>query len=128
MVTISSSNSDRIKSGVEKLKTSYPSATVSGFACDLSKPTVEQDIETLLKQVGTVDHIVYTAGDALASMPVDDITYEAIIKAGQMRFFAPLLVAKVGSKYMTPGPTSSIVLTGGGVAERPIPNWSIVAG
>jgi NAD(P)-dependent dehydrogenase (short-subunit alcohol dehydrogenase family) len=36
-------------------------------------------------------------------------------------------VAKVGSKYLNPGPTSSIVLTSGLVADRPIPNWSIVA-
>jgi NAD(P)-dependent dehydrogenase (short-subunit alcohol dehydrogenase family) len=44
-----------------------------------------------------------------------------------VRFVAPLLVAKVGSKYLNPGPASSIVLTAGIVADRPIPNWSIVA-
>jgi hypothetical protein len=33
----------------------------------------------------------------------------------------------VGSKYLNPGPASSIVLTTGIVADRPIPNWSIVA-
>ncbi|EKD14332.1 uncharacterized protein L3040_008316 [Drepanopeziza brunnea f. sp. 'multigermtubi'] len=127
-VTISSSNSDRVNSGVEKLKNSYHSAQVSGYTCDLSRTTVEQDIEALFKQVGKLDHIVFTAGDALASMSVQDITYEAITRAGQIRFIAPLLVAKVGSKYLNPGPASSIVLTTGGVAETPISNWSVIAG
>jgi len=61
-------------------------------------------------------------------VPIQEITFENIQRAGQVRFFAPLLVAKVGSKYLSPGPTSSIVLTSGTVAEHPVPNWSIVAG
>jgi len=74
-----------------------------------------------------VDHIVFTAGDKLITQPLQDATYETIIKAGQVRFFAPLLVAKVGSKYLNKSPESSIVLTTGSVAERPIDDWSIVA-
>ncbi|PBP22612.1 short chain dehydrogenase [Diplocarpon rosae] len=127
-VTVSSSNSERVNSSVEKLKKSYPGAKVTGYTCDLSKPSLEQDIEALFQQVGKLDHIVFTAGDKLASMPIQSITYEAIIRAGQIRFIAPLLVAKVGSKYLNPGPASSIVLTSGHVADRPIPEWSIVAG
>lgn len=65
---------------------------------------------------------MFTAGDKLASMPLQEISYENIIMAGQIRFFAPLLVAKVGSKYLNPGPQSSIVLTTGNVADHPIPN------
>jgi len=126
-VTISSSSSTRVSSSVAALQKSYPSAQVSGYVCDLSQPTVEQDIEALFKQVGTVDHIVLTAGDKLATVPVQDITYEKILRAGQVRFFAPLLVAKVGSKYLSPGPKSSIILTTGSVAETPRPDWSVVA-
>jgi NAD(P)-dependent dehydrogenase (short-subunit alcohol dehydrogenase family) len=99
-----------------------------GFPCDLSKPNVEQDIEVLFKQVGKVDHIVFTAGDKLAAMPIQEITLEGIQKAGQIRFAAPLLVAKVGSRYLTKSYDSSIVLTTGSVAEHPVPNWSIPAG
>lgn len=60
-------------------------------------------------------------------IPVKDFTYEKIIQAGQIRFVAPLLVAKVGSKYLNAGPESSIVLTTGSVSEKPNPNWSVVA-
>jgi NAD(P)-dependent dehydrogenase (short-subunit alcohol dehydrogenase family) len=127
-VTISSSSPDRVKSAVSKLQTSYPSAKVTGQVCDLSKPTVEQDIEALFEKVGKVDHIVFTAGDKLAALSIQEITLEAIHKAGQIRFAAPLLVAKIGSKYLNQDSSSSIVLTTGSVAENPIPNWSVVAG
>ncbi len=88
---------------------------------------MEQDLEKLFEQVDMVDHIVYTAGDALTTIPLQASTLSTIIAAGQIRFFAPLLVAKVGSKYLTTGPTSSITFTTGSVAEHPVPNWTIVA-
>lgn len=74
-----------------------------------------------------MDHIVFTAGDKLATVSIHESTLKTIQAAGQVRFFAPLLVAKVGSKYLSPGPESSIVLTTGSVAELPLPNWSVVA-
>jgi len=127
-VTISSSSTTRVQSSISKLQSSYPSGKITGFVCDLSKPSIEADIEELFKQTGKVDHIVFTAGDKLAAMPVQEITLEGIQKAGQIRFAAPLLVAKVGSKYLNQSSDSSIILTTGSVAEHPIPNWSVVAG
>jgi len=70
---------------------------------------------------------VYTAGDRLATTSLQKSTLESITKAGHIRFFAPLLVAKVGSRYLSTGPEASIVFTTGSVAENPIPNWSVVA-
>ncbi|TVY42021.1 Short-chain dehydrogenase/reductase [Lachnellula subtilissima] len=126
-VTISSSTSSKIEASLASLKKSYPDATVAGYPCDLSKPTVEADLEALFKQVGQVDHIVVTAGDKLAITPFQEVTYERIISAGQVRFVAPILIAKVGSKYLNKGPESSIVLSTGSVSQRPAPNWSVVA-
>jgi NAD(P)-dependent dehydrogenase (short-subunit alcohol dehydrogenase family) len=126
-VTISSSSISKVESSIAALKKSYPSAEVSGYSCDLSKPTVEQDLELLFKQTGKVEHIVYTAGSLIGTGPINECTYESILQAGQVRFVAPLLLAKVGSKYLNPGPTSSIVFTTGLVADRPIPNWSVIA-
>lgn len=70
---------------------------------------------------------MFTAGDALAMIPIQDATLESIQKAGQIRFFAPLLVAKVAIKYLNPGHKSSIVLSTGSVSEKPMPNWSVIA-
>lgn len=119
-VTVSSSNQLRVDAAVEKLKADFPHQKIGGYACDLSKPTVEQDLEALFSEVGKVDHIVYSAGDKLAAAPVEEITYEKIVAAGQIRFIAALLAAKVGSKYLNPGPYSSITLTTGSVSQKPI--------
>ncbi|ROV95696.1 hypothetical protein VMCG_07603 [Cytospora schulzeri] len=127
-VTVSSSSQSRVDAAVEKLQAEFPNSTSVGHACDLSKPTVEEDIQALFAKVGKVDHIVYTAGDKLVTGPVSDITYEKIIAAGQVRFFAPLLVAKVGSKYLSPGPYSSITLTTGAVSQKPSKDWGLITG
>lgn len=127
-VTISSSNQSRVDEAVKRLKTDFPNSTIAGHATDLSKPTVEQDIEALFAKVGQVDHIVMTAGDKVAVQAVPDITYEKIIAAGQVRFIAPLLVAKVGSRHLSPGPYSSITFTTGGVSQKPFPGWELPAG
>lgn len=126
-VTVSSSSRDRVEKAVASLRESFPSSTVAGHACDLSKPSLEQDLEALFSRAGRVDHIVHSAGDRLASMPVSDMTYEGIIAAGQVRFVSALLTAKVGSRYLSPGPFSSIVLTTGTAGEKPIADWPVVA-
>lgn len=125
-VSVSSSNQSRVDAAVEKLKGDFPDQKVAGYACDLSKPTVEQDLEALFSKVGKVDHIVFSAGDKLAAAPIQEITYEKIIAAGQVRFVAALLAAKVGSKYLNPGPYSSITLTTGSVSQKPRPLVRII--
>lgn len=127
-MTVSSSSPDRVKSAVESLKKAYPSSQVAGYACDLAAPTVEENIKQLFESTGKVDHIIFTAGDKLAITPLGEITAASIEKAGRIRFVAQLLVASIGSKYLNPGPASSIVLTTGSVAEHPQPGWTVVAG
>ncbi|SPO07103.1 related to enoyl-[acyl-carrier-protein] reductase 1 [Cephalotrichum gorgonifer] len=129
IVTISSSSPSRVSSTVQALTAEFPDAQVAGYACDLSTDAVEAEIEALFAKLGRkVDHIVYTAGDPLAIAPLQEITREKIVAAGQLRFVAPLLVAKVGSRYLEGGVESSITLTTASTWELPIPDWSIVAG
>jgi NAD(P)-dependent dehydrogenase (short-subunit alcohol dehydrogenase family) len=130
-VIISSSSESKIQASVKSLNESYPSAKdrISGYACNLGDPeAVESNIVALFEKVGTVNHIVYTAGDSLALVPIQTATLSDMNKAGLVRFFAPLLVAKHLPKYLSPGPASSFTLTTGSVSERPIPNWSVVNG
>jgi NAD(P)-dependent dehydrogenase (short-subunit alcohol dehydrogenase family) len=128
-VIISSSNPQRVEQTVKKLQQSYPSQSknVSGHACNLGdEKSIEKNIVDLLEKTGKVDHIIYTAADALAQMPLDTIDIEKIHKAGLLRFFGPLLVGKHAPKYLTPGPKSSITLTTGGVSQKPIPDWTVI--
>ncbi|KAL8954133.1 MAG: hypothetical protein Q9222_000015 [Ikaeria aurantiellina] len=127
-VIISSSQESRVQSSISRLLASYPSAKdrLSGHVCELSTPAMEENIKSLFSKTGTVDHIVYTAGDKLATLPIDEATLESIQQAGMVRYFAPFLIAKHGSKHLSPGPTSSITLTTGTVSQKPIAGWSIV--
>lgn len=128
-VIVSSSNPNRVEQTVSKLQKSYPSAKsrVSGHACNLGdESSLESNIKSLFEKVGKLDHVIYTAGDTLAQMSLSDVDIEKVKKAGMVRFFGPLLVAKHAAKYLTGGPKSSITLTTGAVSERPIANWSVV--
>jgi NAD(P)-dependent dehydrogenase (short-subunit alcohol dehydrogenase family) len=129
-VTISSSRQARINSAIKEILTDYPSAKarVRGYPCDLSTPEVEANLVALFERVGTLDHIVYTAGDNLPMTPLEDVTLEKIHKAGQVRTFAALLAAKIGCKYLHNSNTSSITLSTGSIMERPMKGgWSMIA-
>ncbi|KAA8643499.1 hypothetical protein EYZ11_009519 [Aspergillus tanneri] len=127
-VTVSSSSVDRVSSAVTKLTGEFPGAQVQGYACDLGGENVEEEIESLFEKVGSVDHIVFTVGEKPLAMPLADITREKILAPAQIRLVAPILVAKVGSKYLSAGPESSITLTTGQAWERPAPDWTIMSG
>ncbi|KAK4502962.1 hypothetical protein PRZ48_006389 [Zasmidium cellare] len=129
-VIISSSNPDRVNKAVSKLQHSYPSASsrITGHACNLGdESTLESNIAALFEAVGDgIDHIIHTAGDSLAVKALPEIDIDFIKKAGLVRFYAPLFIGKYAPPRMNPGPKSSITLTTGGVAERPMPNWTVV--
>jgi len=128
-VILSSSQQSKIDSSISRLLQSYPSAKdrLTGHPCDLSSPSVEDNIKSLFSNTGTVDHIIFTAGDRLSTVPLKDATLETIQRAGMVRFNGALLVAKRGSEHLAPGPNSSITLTTGTVSEKPIAGWTIPA-
>jgi NAD(P)-dependent dehydrogenase (short-subunit alcohol dehydrogenase family) len=136
-VVISSSNQSRIDAAVSSIQAAYPSKTsnISGHPVDLGTPaTLESELDQLFTAAvdkiggddGKLDHVVYTAGDALATVKIQDLTLDFITKAGQIRFFAPLLAAKFVQRHLVPSPTSSYIITTGAVSEKPMPDWSVV--
>ena len=121
-VTISSFSGRKLQNAISVLQSSYPSAKsrIFGHACNLNDSlTLESNISALFSKVETVDHVVFTAGDHLAVHPIAEAGFQFIEKAGMVRFFAPLLVAKYATRPLTPGPASSITLTTGSLSERP---------
>lgn len=135
LVAISSSNAQRIESAVDKLKQSYPSyaSNIHGLTVDLSNSdTLEHQLDSILKRAteilgGKLDHVVFTAGDALDPMKLADMTVERIHKAGTIRWLAPLLLAKFLPTYLNASYRSSYTITTGAISEKPIPNWSVIA-
>ena len=138
LVAISSSNPSRVESAVSKLQSSYPSkkSNIHGITVDLSNPsTLESELESVLKNSasklgsnGKLDHVVFTAGDALATIKLEDMNMQNIVQAGQLRFFAPLLLAKFLPQFLESSYKSSYTITTGSISEKPMPNWSVIAG
>ena len=136
-VTICSSKEFRVEFALYRLAESYPSARsrLAGHTCDLSNPdNLEDNISTFFdeatsdKDVNTkVDHIIFTAGDELDLRSLDQITYNSVVRAGQIRFFAPLFVSKIGARYLNDGPQSSITLTAGALVQKPRKGWVVQA-
>lgn len=83
-------------------------------------------LKQLFDSVGPIDHLIHTAGDSLSVGALDDVTYDKIIDAGQVRYFSALLAAKAARPHLRKG--GSIVFTTGSIAELPLPNWPVVAG
>ncbi|KAI2639413.1 short-chain dehydrogenase [Xylaria nigripes] len=138
-VTLVGSSQKTADAAIAAIKTEYPDAQVVGLGCDLSKPSIEEDVDALLTQAeklsGEIDHVVYTASDALPLNQLQDYTRDDIIRVSQMRFIAPFMVAKVSQRHLVgavkgppgSGKDKSIVLTTGTVATKPAPNWSLVS-
>jgi len=87
-VKISSSQESRVKDAISRLQKAYPSASskIEGHVCNLAdENTIESDVEALFNKVGTVDHIVYTAGDRLATIPLEEATMAKMKQAGMVR-------------------------------------------
>lgn len=136
LVTIASSKNSKVEAAISKLQSSYPSvkSNIHGQTVDLSQQdTLESQLKNLFEQTvksmggEKLDHVVFTAGDPLATMKVAEITVEKILKAGQIRFVAPLLAAKFVQQYVKNSHESSYNITTGSISERPIPDWSVVA-
>ncbi|KAH7240426.1 hypothetical protein B0J15DRAFT_404778 [Fusarium solani] len=130
-IIISSSNPGRVENSVTRLRNSYPSKAdgVSGVACNLAQADdLETNIVALL-DAATIngaqkpDHIAYTAGDTPIPKALGDVDLKYIKVSFLVRSFAAMLFAKHASKYLVPGPGSSLTLTSGTASVRPNPNW-----
>lgn len=141
-VTISSSNPTRIQSAISSLVSSYPSASTThriwGTPVDLSNPdTLDGELCRLFDETvshheevgerGNLDHVVFTAGDALSPVKIADLDVQHILRAGQIRFLAPLLISKYVARHVVRSYKSSYTITTGSVSEKPIRDWSVVA-
>ncbi|GKZ76294.1 hypothetical protein AnigIFM56816_005273 [Aspergillus niger] len=130
-VFISSSNSTKLASALENLLAAYPTASnrLKGKTCDLSvTEKLEENLMSILTtatESSKIDHIVFTSGNDLHLGHVSQIVIDQVYAAGVVRFFAPIILAKLCSRFLQPGPESSITFTGGAGSQRPPPNFAI---
>lgn len=117
-VTIASSNQERLKAALTDLPD-----TCDGHVVDTRD---EAAVAALFDRVGELDHLVYTAGDAVRPQPLADVPLDAARKLLEVRFWGAVTAVKYAAPQVRPG--GSIVLTSGTVAVRPAPGTALVAG
>jgi NAD(P)-dependent dehydrogenase (short-subunit alcohol dehydrogenase family) len=108
-------------SSVERALATLPAGT-TGEVADLTDPDA---VRALVAHVGAIDHLVFTAGEALTLLPVAGMDVDAARSAFGLRFFGALTAVSAVAEHLRPG--GSIVLTTGTAAWRPGPGWSVAA-
>jgi len=116
-VTIASSNKERLEAALAGL----PEGS-DGVVVDTRS---EDDIAALFEHVGRLDHLVYTAGDAVAPHPIAQVAMEEARQRLDVRFWGTVAAVKHAVPRMSPG--GSISVTSGTVGVRPVPGFALGA-
>ncbi|KAB8235678.1 uncharacterized protein BDW43DRAFT_298726 [Aspergillus alliaceus] len=130
-VYISGSNPNKLQSALAKLLEAYPTAhnRLDGKTCDLSvAEKLEENLTNILRAAtrsSKIDHVVFTSGNDLHLGHVSHIMIDEVYAAGIVRFFAPVILAKLSFDFLKVGPESSMTFTGGAGSQRPPPNFAI---
>ncbi len=116
-VIIAASDEGRLKAALATLPNNCESVVV-----DVRN---ESDLRALFSRVGELDHLVFTAGDALAFKPLNELTLEEARQQFEVRFWGAVAAVKYAAPQIRPG--GSIVLTSGTVGARPRPGTTFAA-
>ncbi|MGI5231794.1 SDR family oxidoreductase [Actinoallomurus sp. CA-142502] len=117
-VTIASSDQGRLKSALAQLPDTCEGVVVN--------TRDETSVAALFDRVGELDHLVYTAGDAVRPQPLAVLPLDAARKLLEVRFWGTVAAVKHAAGRVRDG--GSIVLTSGTVAVRPAPGTALAAG
>jgi NAD(P)-dependent dehydrogenase (short-subunit alcohol dehydrogenase family) len=109
------------QSSVDRALGQLPSGA-TGRAIDVSNVSA---VESFFAAVGELDHLVYTAGEALVLMPLAELDIDQARSFFQTRYFGALSVVRAAAPRIRSG--GSITLTTGAAGARPHPGWSVGA-
>lgn len=82
-------------------------------------------VSGLFAAIGGLDHLVYTAGEALQLGGLAEMDTGALRRAFDVRMFGAMAAVKAAAPYIRQG--GSIVLTSGIASARPMKGWTITA-
>src|SRR5271163_1027068 len=116
-MVIASSRRERVDEALKTLP-----AGAEGRALDL---TDEPAVRALFGGLGSIDHLVFTAGESLQLDRLANTEIEAARRFFSLRYWGAYLSAKYGSSNIREG--GSIVFTSGIAGQRPRPGWSVAA-
>jgi len=116
-VVVVSSNQQRINDALATLPD-----TAKGYAIDLSN---EQNIKTFFDGIGNFDHLVYTAGENLSLIYLNDLDLEKAHDFFNLRYWGALASLKYGAPHINKG--GSVSLMSGTANARPGAGWLLGA-
>lgn len=125
-VHIASSNGDKLANAASRLKDLHPAAKLTTHVCKLGGSDNEATLTNTLTAAtvdGKLDHIIVTAGDANI-VPMSQVTQPILETALSTRVIPVILLGKLAPSYLKPHWTSSLIFTGGAVAEKPMPGYT----
>jgi len=114
-VVIASSKREKIDRALATLP-----GSAEGRVVDASSET---SMKTLFDELGEIDHLVYTAGEALALGAIADVSSEAGQRFHRVRFWG----AYDAARFARVKKGGSITFTGGSAGVRPMAGWSVAA-
>jgi NAD(P)-dependent dehydrogenase (short-subunit alcohol dehydrogenase family) len=111
----------RRPASVERALADLPSGT-RGLVADLTDPA---QVCRLFDELGSINHLVFTAGEPLALMDLDALDLATARQFFDLRYFGALWAAHAAARHLRPG--GSITLTSGTAACRPGPGWAVAS-
>lgn len=109
------------RASVDRALADLPGTAV-GHAVDLADP---RRADELFEQIGAFDHLVYTAGEPLALMPMDTLDLDAARGIFGLRYFGALGAVHAALPQLRVG--GSITLTSGSGSQRGGYGWAVAA-
>jgi NAD(P)-dependent dehydrogenase (short-subunit alcohol dehydrogenase family) len=118
VVTIASSNKGRLDAALAGLP-----GTCDAEVIDTRD---EASVAGLFDRIGSLDHLVYTAGDAFTPRPLADLPLSEARQGFEVRLWGEITAVKYAAPRIRPG--GSVSLTTGTVSARPAPGAALAAG
>lgn len=116
-VTIASGSRDRLDAALAGLPDDC-----TGVVADTRSETA---VAALFAEVGELDHLVFTAGDAASPRPLRDLPLDQARQLFEVRFWGSVSAVRHAVPRLRPG--GSIALTSGTVGVRPVPGAALAA-
>jgi NAD(P)-dependent dehydrogenase (short-subunit alcohol dehydrogenase family) len=131
IVSIASSNPTRVATAIKTIESSVANAKIEGYTVDLMSNDVEVLLEKLFTDVTTanstqLDHIIYTA-NRVNMKPLAEVTADYLRDSNQFSLIVPMLLSKLAPRFLNPSAKSSIILTSGRIAEKPVKGYTMGA-
>jgi NAD(P)-dependent dehydrogenase (short-subunit alcohol dehydrogenase family) len=117
VVTVASSRRASVDHALSRL----PGGS-GGHVVDLADPRA---VGEFFDGVGEFGHLVFTAGEPLALMPMDTLDLEAARSFFALRYFGVLGAVRAAMPHLRKD--GSITLTTGTAKDRPGPGWAVAA-